>query len=171
MNASKKGSAASRLFRRILVPHDFSSSADRALREAATLAAKSGGRLHVMHALDWSHIPLHPPGVAMPGPITFVPRVQEELARRVRIQLAPFRVPVTISIAIGTPIACILEAARGADSVVMSTHGRSGLLHMVLGSVAERIVRHSPIPVLTIRPPSRPARPAKGRKPSPSHAA
>jgi nucleotide-binding universal stress UspA family protein len=146
---------ASKLFRRILVPHDFSASADLALREAAALAAKSGGRIHVMHALDWSQIPLHPPGVAMPSPITLAPQVQESLARLVRKRLGSVRVPVTISVAVGKPIACILDAARGADCIVMATHGRTGLLHAVMGSVAERVVRYSPIPVLTIRPPSR----------------
>jgi len=47
---------------------------------------------------------------------------------------------------------CILAAARGADSIIMATHGRTGLDHILIGSIAEKVVRHSPVPVLTIRP-------------------
>jgi nucleotide-binding universal stress UspA family protein len=52
---------------------------------------------------------------------------------------------------IGAPAGCILEAAHKADAIVMGTLGRSGLRHLLLGSVAERVVRHAPIPVLTVR--------------------
>jgi len=45
-----------------------------------------------------------------------------------------------------------VQAARAADSIVMATLGRTGLAHLVIGSVAEKVVRHSPVPVLTLRP-------------------
>jgi nucleotide-binding universal stress UspA family protein len=52
----------------------------------------------------------------------------------------------------GNPLQCILAAARDVDSIVMATVGRTGLAHFLIGSVAEKVVRHSPVPVLTIRP-------------------
>ena len=54
-------------------------------------------------------------------------------------------------VVIGVPLQQILTAARDADSIVMATMGRSGLVHALLGSVAEKVVRHAPIPVLTVR--------------------
>ncbi len=69
--------------------------------------------------------------------------------------------PVTYRVDVGDASQCILDAARRADVVVMSTSGRSGLKHLLIGSVAEKIVRHSTVPVLTIRVPEKPARAAK----------
>jgi nucleotide-binding universal stress UspA family protein len=56
---------------------------------------------------------------------------------------------------VGPPAGCILEAARKADAIVMGTLGRTGLPHLLIGSVAERVVRHAPVPVLTVRAPAR----------------
>jgi nucleotide-binding universal stress UspA family protein len=58
-------------------------------------------------------------------------------------------------VVLGHPVERILDAARRADTIVMATAGRSGLAHLVIGSVAERVVRHAPVPVLTIRPAAR----------------
>lgn len=60
-------------------------------------------------------------------------------------------------VVIADPLEAILQAARGASVIVLSTLGRTGLPHLLLGSVAEKTVRHSPIPVLTIRPRSVPS--------------
>ena len=59
--------------------------------------------------------------------------------------------PVKTWVMVGPPAACILEAARKADTIVMGTLGRTGLPHLLLGSVAERVVRHAAVPVLTVR--------------------
>src|SRR5262249_16725970 len=141
------------LFRRILVPHDFSHHANRALALAAELAREHGGRLLVLHV-----IPPFQPITGFPGDIPLIPqdviagelRSPEALvARVVRGRRAP---RVECSVVIGDPFQRIADAARGADAIVMATTGRTGLSHMLIGSVAEKVVRHVPVPVLTVRP-------------------
>ena len=135
-------------FRRILVPHDFSESADAALELAADLAASQGGRLAVLHVVE----PFHPP----PEVITWL-RQQEigpqmkRLEEMVAARIGRRRVPVECRVVVGDPIGAILEAARDVDLIVMATQGRTGLPHLLIGSVAERVVRHSTKPVLTVR--------------------
>jgi nucleotide-binding universal stress UspA family protein len=76
---------------------------------------------------------------------------------------------------VGTPFLEIRAAAERyrADLIVMGTHGRTGLAHAVLGSVAERVVQHAPCPVLTVKAPREPSRPpaAAGRFTGPTHSA
>ncbi|MCW5892704.1 MAG: universal stress protein [bacterium] len=151
-------------FRRILVPHDFSAAADHALRQAAALARAARGRLRVLHVLEPMYVPINVPGQALPDPYALVPTQQAALEQHVRKLLGSGAPPFTVEVRVAQPTVAILEAARRADSIVMSTHGRTGLRHLLLGSVAERVVRASPIPVLTVRPtPSR-----RARKPRPS---
>lgn len=150
-------------FRRILVPHDFSPAADHALRQAAALARGAGGRLRVLHVLEPMYLPINVPPQAMPDPAAFLPQQQAALERHVRKVLGTGAPRCTVEVVIGQPTATILDRARRADSIVMSTHGRTGLTHLLLGSVAERVVRASPIPVLTVRPRSRARRPRAGR--------
>jgi nucleotide-binding universal stress UspA family protein len=143
-----------KIFRRILVPHDFSEAATTALRVAAGLAKRHGGRLTVLHV------------VTPYQPVTYLPEVAgwisdreivagakrslDELVRReLKGNGAP---PARFDVDLGDPSTRIVDAARNADSIVMGTEGRTGLSHLLLGSVAEKVVRHSPIPVLTIRP-------------------
>jgi nucleotide-binding universal stress UspA family protein len=68
-------------------------------------------------------------------------------------------VAVTTRVVIGSPAPCIAEeaATTGSDLIVMGTHGRGGVAHFVLGSVAERVLRTAPCPVLTVRESSRAA--------------
>jgi nucleotide-binding universal stress UspA family protein len=146
---------SSTLFRRILVPHDFSKPADRALKEAVALARAHGGRLIVHHAITPFYLPGDPrfgksiDGI--PNAASFIPELSGRLERNVAKAVAKTRVRYRVHVTVGDPAAQLLEAARHADCVVMSTHGRSGLAHFILGSVAEKLVRHSPVPVLTLR--------------------
>ena len=144
-----------KLFRRILVPHDFSEHASRALRLATALARQHGGRLIVLHAIT----PVHPVSGLPEEGLSWFPdpelvsierrRLAALVARTVAARDAP---PVTCKVVIGDPFQRITEAARGADAIVMATAGRTGLSHLLIGSIAEKIVRHSPVPVLTLRP-------------------
>jgi nucleotide-binding universal stress UspA family protein len=142
-------------FRRILVPHDFSTHATRALRVAERLAREHGGRLLVLHVIT----PFHP-ATALPDEHIIWPdatdilsaerrRLEALVARLVKGRGAP---PVKCRVEIGDPYHRIVDAARGADLIVMSTMGRTGLSHLLVGSVAEKVVRHAPVPVLTLRP-------------------
>jgi len=140
-------------FRRLLVPHDLSRHADRALGVAAHLAGPTG-ELRVLHVVTL--IVSTPDVVGAAG--FYVPLDELRSSARRHLEHVVARVvgrrgPRTkIAVVVGDPYRSIVEHARGTDAIVMSTLGRTGLSHLVMGSVAEKTVRHSPIPVLTLRP-------------------
>jgi len=142
-------------FRRILVPHDFSDHATAALKTAARLMAPSG-RLTVLHVVvpivPVTEIP--PAGMApYVSPVELVKAAEGQLERVVAKALPPrSRARVERKVEVGDPLQCIMDAARRVDVIVMSTAGRTGLSHLLIGSIAEKVVRHSPVPVLTLRP-------------------
>jgi universal stress protein A len=144
-------------FRRILVPHDFSRHATRALAYAAKLAKAGGGRLIVLHAIP----PFAPVTVHMVGGRTWLDEGEMVRAARRRLEALVARTvrggkpSVEVRVVIGEPLPSIDAASRKADLIVMSTAGHTGLPHLLIGSVAEKVVRHARIPVLTLRPGSR----------------
>jgi len=136
------------LFARILVPHDFSRSADAALATAIRLADDQGSTLSVVHALP----PIYPThGRPLPPSHREITEIRGRLDALVARAVKGRHVKVRTAVLVGPPASCILDAATRADLVVMGTLGRTGLAHLLLGSVAERVVRHAPVPVLTIR--------------------
>jgi nucleotide-binding universal stress UspA family protein len=157
-------------FRRILVPHDFSTHATRALRVAAGLAREHRGRLTVLHVIT----PFHPATALPDEHIASWPsaddlvdgerrRLEALVARLVKGRNAP---RVACKVEIGDPYHRIVDAARGTDLIVMSTAGRTGLSHLLVGSVAEKVVRHAPVPVLTLRPVGTPKARRRARRPA-----
>jgi nucleotide-binding universal stress UspA family protein len=76
---------------------------------------------------------------------------RQRLETQVKKLLGPRRVSFECWVLVGDPFQQIMAAARTTDLIVMATAGRTGLSHLVIGSVAEKVVRHSPAPVLTIR--------------------
>jgi nucleotide-binding universal stress UspA family protein len=143
------------LFRRILVPHDFSEPATRALAAAADLARARRGRLTVLHAITPYPAAGLPPVEAAPWfpPAELLADTKRQLERLVAKTVRGAGAPrVDVRVVIGNPVDRILDAARRADSIVMGTTGRTGLSHLLIGSVAERVVRHATVPVLTVRP-------------------
>jgi len=144
-------------FARILVPTDFGDAAARALDMAVELSKQQGGSLLLFHAYDipvplgaYQVIPALPPGYLE----TFRDAADRHLGEAVA-ELQK-RVPAAKGVlACGQVWHEILEAAKReqATVIVMGTHGRTGLRHAFLGSVAEKVVRLSPIPVLTVRAP------------------
>lgn len=140
---------------RILVPTDFSPGADAALGWAQSLGAAFSAEVILLHVIDLSIAAL----AGFPSTLAAVPAAGE-LLDRIRLeseeemQRLTARLPGARGLLReGMPRPTILEVARevGADLIVMGTHGRTGLTHVVFGSVAEHIVRHSRIPVLTVR--------------------
>ena len=149
-----------RLFERVLVPHDFSPQATQALRAAGELAARDGGLQIVLHANPAVYPVVGLPPVApaewFPPPIPSAELIANE-RRRLEALVAHElprrrRPPLECRVVIGDPFASIMKAARGVTAIVMATLGRTGLPHLVLGSVAEKVVRHARVPVLTVRP-------------------
>lgn len=146
--------------RRMLVPTDFSPASDIAFDYAIDMAARQRASVHLLHVIDdASFATAYPDGfyIELPGL-----RVQltEEAAKRLEemaARAAAAEVPATIEVAVGRPARIVIQVAkdRGIDLIVMGTHGRSGFAHLVLGSVAERVVRTAPCAVLTVRDTSR----------------
>jgi nucleotide-binding universal stress UspA family protein len=145
----------SRLFRKVLVPYDFSPNATRALRTAAELAVAAHGRLIVLHAVPpFSRLVGVPPTGFPPAIVSsqLVADQQRRLEARVgRVVGSSSSLRIECRAVVADPVRAILDAAGEASVIVMGTLGLTGLAHLVIGSVAERVVRHAPVPVLTVR--------------------
>ena len=145
-------------WKRICCPIDFSDASRAAMEVAADLARRTGAELVLLHAY-----PI--PGYTFPdGSVVASPKMMQDLADQAERHLEEWRLDaakitggtVTTHKAIGEPAAEIVAFAKsaGSDLVVVGTHGRTGLEHALMGSVAERVVRRAHCPVLTVRPPA-----------------
>jgi nucleotide-binding universal stress UspA family protein len=144
--------------RKILVPTDFSETSEAAARYALELAATMGASVTLLHAYALDVYPVGADGaVYIPSPETVAETMRaagRELDRfRTRL---PQGIPIDARTMEGRAAEAIVSTARdhGFDLVVMGTHGRTGLRHLLIGSVAEHVVRTSAVPVLTVRPPT-----------------
>ena len=144
----------------ILVATDFGETSDAAVNYGRALARHFDARLHVVHVVQ--NVEAQTLG---DGYIAAMPEIQAELEEAARKQLAallidndekPLRTTSAISRS-GMPAAAIVDYARThkIDIIVIGTHGRGALAHLLMGSVAERVVRTAPCPVLTVRHPER----------------
>ena len=134
---------------RILVPTDFSKHSHNALTYAAAFAEKFGAELYLLHVVQDlalfipEAVSVAPP--AVPPIEQMTAAVREELARLVR-ENDLGRFTVHTEVREGTPFYEIIQHARdvNADLIVMGTHGHTGLAHVLLGSVTEKVVRKAP---------------------------
>ena len=143
-------------FKTILVASDFSPTSDHALEYARALARSFGSTLHLLHVVPspvmaavWSEAYAYDLGA-------FGERLRREAERQLTGKAQTIRdVTVTTEALVGNPAAIIAVTAarRAVDLIVIGTHGRTGVPHLFMGSVAERVVRSSPCPVLTVRGP------------------
>lgn len=144
--------------RKILVPTDFSDFSKPAMAYGCAIAARFESELHLLHVV---------PDPAMLVPDSHAFAVEPMLAQADSMkqesekQLAELPgdgwdngKPIVREIRVGAAFLEIIDYAKAndVDLIVIGTHGRSGLMHVLLGSVAERIVRKSPCPVLTVKP-------------------
>ncbi len=136
---------------KILVPVDFGDASARAVSVAAALAARAGGRLHLLHveALDV-------PAYFTEDQVRGLEHERQVARARAREFLREFGVrhgasQFTSHIDEGLPSSAIADEAAAADLVVMGTHGRRGPARWWMGSVAERVIRQSTVPVLVVR--------------------
>jgi nucleotide-binding universal stress UspA family protein len=141
---------------KILVPVDYSEHSKTAVQFARDLATAYGAVLHFVHVFPATAI-VPPPLV--PAPVLTID-VREENQRTFSEFLSSAKrdlgVDVEGTLREGTPHLEILRLAAevGADIIVLGTHGRTGIEHLLLGSVAERVVRNSTLPVITVPSPS-----------------
>lgn len=141
---------------RILLPTDFSEYSAQATKYACAFVEKFDAELYLLHVIQ-------EPITAMPSPGAIYPpgSMLQELRDYAEKELAELLDPeweqqrqVIRATAEGPPFVEIIRYARDKeiDMIVMGTHGRSALVHMLLGSVAEKVVRKAPCPVLTVHP-------------------
>ena len=151
--ATSPKASATALLTKILVPVDFSRTSLKALDYAQALAARSGAAVHLVHVVEpapffagTEAIPIAPPHQEV------AERCEHALAALAAERIAP-GLPISSAAHIGNPaheIAAIAKEMQS-DLLVISTHGRTGLKHLLMGSVAERVVREAPCPVLVVR--------------------
>jgi nucleotide-binding universal stress UspA family protein len=147
-------------FRTILVTTDFSDLGDRAIGHAFRMGADHGAKVVVCHVME---IPMAPvPLYAQYFPAEIISPGVEQQIKQEALDALRERVPADSElnalakefvVTRGLPSEEIVRIAReiGADLIVISTHGHTGLTHMLLGSVTERVVRHAPCAVLVVR--------------------
>ena len=143
--------------KRILVPIDFSDPSRQALKEAVVIAKERGARLTLLHVHAITEVAmLEFVYVEPPDKVAeVVAAAQRQLDVWVKDEgLAPGRADATV--VTGSPVREILRASETHDLIVMGTHGRSGLSHFLLGSVAERTIQGAQCSVLVVKGP-RPA--------------
>jgi universal stress protein A len=136
---------------RILVPHDFSDTSNAAVRYGIALAKNFGARLYVLHVGDQARLDLE-----TEFPLGLEGAVEDAVRERLSKIFTPAEqteLKPDFVLRPGVPAQEIVEFAKDheVDLIVMGTHGRGFVGHVVMGSVAEKIVRTAPCPVLTVR--------------------
>ncbi|MEL6342441.1 MAG: universal stress protein [Myxococcota bacterium] len=145
-------------FQNILVPTDFTEPSYRALRLACQMARPIGAHVAILHvgvdAGSQSDIAMAGASGAVYANLSArIEAEQRATLERISTQEIPEGVPSSTHLRYGDPATCVLERLQTGDHdlVVMGTHGRKGLARVLLGSVAEKVLRDSPVPVLLTR--------------------
>jgi len=140
----------------VLVPTDFSEASESALRYGKAMAEAFGASLHVVHVME----DLLAHAWAAEVYVSSMPQLRDEIERESRQRLGALladgerkKFRAETALLAGNPFLEIIRYAKAhdVDLIVMGTHGRGPIAHMLLGSVAEKVVRKSPCPVLTVR--------------------
>ena len=145
--------------KKILSPVDFSENSNHALQYALTLADLGGAELVLLHVVEAISYPqsatLFEP---LLGEVDLTMKLQSAFEEQLQQQVSKLQgeyINVRGKTVTGNTFMEIIQAAReeAADMIVMGTHGRTGLAHVLIGSVAEKVVRGAPCPVLTVKHP------------------
>lgn len=139
----------------ILVPFDFSEGAKLALDHAVAHARQFKARLTLLHVV---HLPFRGIGFGPGEDVGMEARLCADMGKHLSAlarKIARQGVSAESLVRSGHPWLEVIDLAgqRSCDLIIMGTHGRTGLKHVLLGSVAERVVRHAPCPVLVVREP------------------
>jgi universal stress protein A len=141
--------------KKILFPTDFSPASQEALKWATSLARESGATLLIVHVEE-------PPMAYGGGELYLgVDETNRQELRKALAQVVPTdpNVPYEHKLLIGDPATSIVDLAEseGVDFIVLGSHGRTGLTRLLMGSVAEAVVRRAKCPVLTVKQPDKSA--------------
>ncbi len=145
--------------KKILCPTDFSENSDHAMKYAITMATLSQAELQLLHVVEPISYPqsteLFEPVV---DEIDLTMKMEAAFQKQMEDQVAALKETypkISGRVVTGNTFLEIIQAARdeAVDMVVMGTHGRTGLAHVLIGSVAEKVVREAPCPVLTVKHP------------------
>jgi nucleotide-binding universal stress UspA family protein len=141
-------------FKRVMLPVDFSEHCDQAAQYAAWFAKVSGGTVHLVHVVANPADPLYAPE-EVPHWVMVEhaeAKAKEMLEASARLCL-PLDCPRRFHVLSGDPYEKLMEAGASikADVIVMSTHGRGGVVNLVMGNVAEKLVRQAPCPIFVVR--------------------
>lgn len=140
-------------FKTILMPTDFSSTSEQAFEYAVAMAQRFGASLHVLHVVAYPMEVAAWPDAYWIEATGLRQRLREDAEKQiVALAGSVVGVAVTTEVLDGNPARTIDKVAkeRGCQLIVMGTHGHGGIAHLLLGSVAERVVRTAPCPVLTV---------------------
>lgn len=143
------------MFKRILCPVDFSQFTHEIVNYAVDLAKKYGAELHVMHVVpNMTYFTPYESFLTPENLVAVERNIQDEVERDFKKLLKGQSVPAKTVIRTGAPFVEIIDYAKteSIDLIVMGTHGRGAIEHILIGNVAEKVVRKSPCPVMTIRP-------------------
>lgn len=139
----------------ILVPIDFSSDAGDAVDMAISLSKELGSRITLLHVIHEVYVGVGEMAAALPP--SYIEDIEAEVEREVQTYLnkvVEAGLQGDYIVVHGVPFQCILDTAedQNIDLIVMGTHGRTGLKHVLLGSVAEKVIRMATCPVMVTRP-------------------
>ena len=140
------------VFSKILCPIDFDRDSMEALDLAAQLARQNGAAVYLLAVIAATSAAAELPPVPLDLKPEFAAVCRERLEELAKARLAGVTCQIFVESGNAAPQILKLAVEQGIDLIVMGTHGRKGVTHFILGSVAERVVRESPVPVLTIRP-------------------
>lgn len=138
---------------KLLVPVDFSACSRKALAYAVAFARQFSGELIVLHVVELPYVGSGLGEMEAPPMETELRDYAKEHLQKVVTEQLAGKVEHSTLLRTGQPWYEVTEAAREAcaDIIVMGTHGYTGLKHVLMGSTAERVVRHAPCPVLVVR--------------------
>jgi len=146
--------------RTILLPTDFSEPSAVAGKYAKAMAENFHASLHILHVIEESALIY--PLVGYEGTFPPLPQLRDDIEKEIHARLEKLlsasereALRALLAIRIGSPFVEIVRYAKeqNIDLIVMGTHGRGPIAHMLMGSVAEKVVRKTPCPVLTVRHP------------------
>lgn len=143
------------MFKKILCPLDFSEFTDEIVNYAVNIAGKYGAELHFLHIVpNLNYFTPYESFLTPENLIAIEKNIEAEVDKDFEKIIKKVDMPVKKIVKNGAPFVEIIDyvKAESIDLVIMGTHGRSGIEHILIGSVAEKVVRKSPCPVLTIRP-------------------